>query len=398
MNSWTYVCRLWVLACLSFLFGGVGRAGESASSATTTTTTNETKEAKGSKFRDPEDGWLDGSQFLDQVYGFVPLLMPITEPAVGYGVAGGLIFITRKPPGEDGRPQRPDMTAVGGLGTQNGTWGVFAGNTTTWLDDCLVTLVGMCYASVNLDYHGIGGDSFFNRHPEGYNLQPLGGGVEVRYRLGNSPVMAGLRYAMASTQVSFEHQAPVEIGQREFESRIGGLTPVLGVDTRDNFFTPSKGMLINAEAGLYSEALGGDSEFQRIMLTGIYYIPIAKTLTLGLRADTGMSFGRTPFYMRPSITLRGVAALSYQGQEMAQLETELRWQFWKRYSLVGFTGGGVVWNNLERFKSDRTVLTGGVGLRYEIARKYGLHMGIDVAFGPSDPALYVQFGSAWFRP
>jgi hypothetical protein len=25
-------------------------------------------------------------------------------------------------------------------------------------------------------------------------------------------------------------------------------------------------------------------------------------------------------------------------------------------------------------------------------------MGLDVAFGPDDPALYVQFGNAWFRP
>jgi len=83
---------------------------------------------------------------------------------------------------------------------------------------------------------------------------------------------------------------------------------------------------------------------------------------------------------------------------MAQIETELRWQFWKRHSLMGFTGGRLVWNNFERFQNNQTVLTGGVGLRYEIARKFGVHMGIDVAFGPSDPALCVQFGSVWFRP
>jgi hypothetical protein len=25
-------------------------------------------------------------------------------------------------------------------------------------------------------------------------------------------------------------------------------------------------------------------------------------------------------------------------------------------------------------------------------------MGVDVAFGPAGPAIYVQFGSAWMRP
>jgi glucose/arabinose dehydrogenase len=43
-------------------------------------------------------------------------------------------------------------------------------------------------------------------------------------------------------------------------------------------------------------------------------------------------------------------------------------------------------------------VTGGGGFRYELARKYKLHMGLDVAFGPDGPALYVQFGSAWMRP
>ena len=52
-----------------------------------------------SKFYSPDDGWFDVSGFLDQKYGFIPLVMPITEPAVGFGVAGGVAFID-KPLGE----------------------------------------------------------------------------------------------------------------------------------------------------------------------------------------------------------------------------------------------------------------------------------------------------------
>jgi hypothetical protein len=43
-------------------------------------------------------------------------------------------------------------------------------------------------------------------------------------------------------------------------------------------------------------------------------------------------------------------------------------------------------------------MTEGVGFRYEIARKYGIHIGMDVAFGPHNSAFYVQIGSAWARP
>jgi hypothetical protein len=58
----------------------------------------------------------------------------------------------------------------------------------------------------------------------------------------------------------------------------------------------------------------------------------------------------------------------------------------------------VAWTDLEGFENEQTVTTGGGGFRYELARRYKLHMGVDVAFGPDGPAFYVQFGSAWFRP
>ncbi len=71
---------------------------------------------------------------------------------------------------------------------------------------------------------------------------------------------------------------------------------------------------------------------------------------------------------------------------------------WLWPGLVGFVGGGAAWNDLERFDNSQTLVTGGAGFGYEIARKYGLHMGIDVAFGPDSSTIYVQFGSAWVRP
>lgn len=90
--------------------------------------------------------------------------------------------------------------------------------------------------------------------------------------------------------------------------------------------------------------------------------------------------------------------LRLQDEDMAQIEAELRWQRWRRFSLLAFAGAGAVWQGLEDFEDERSVATGGVGVRYLLARQFGLHMGLDVGFGPDDPIVYVQFGSAWFRP
>jgi outer membrane protein assembly factor BamA len=360
--------------------------------------TNAAAATAASKFRS-EDGWLDVSGFLDEKYGFLPLAVPITEPAVGYGAAGGVAFLS-KPLGEVADEfDRPNITAVGGLGTENGTWGAFAGDSRYWLDDRLQTLVGLIYASVNLDFYGIGRNHVLAHDSLSYNLEPKGGMLQTKYRLGATRLHAGISYAFASTEVTFD--APEgTFGRPDFRhnSKVGGLTPSLTYDTRDNIFTPNRGSYVELSVGFFSQALGGDEEFQRVRLIGMHFFPLHPRLTLGVRGEGAAAFGSTPFYLEPFIYLRGAAIMRYQGEEMAQLEAELRWQFWKRFSLIGFVGAGAAWNDFERVDNSQTVVTGGTGFRYELARKYGIHVGVDLAFGPDNTAFYVQVGSAWMRP
>lgn len=355
---------------------------------------------KGSKFRSPEDGWLDVSAFLDEKWGFVPLLVPITEPAVGYGGALGLMFIGK--PSEEGRAgfNRPSLTAAMGLLTENGTWGGGAADLRQWMDDRLQTLVVALHASVNLDFHGIGSSGELADHPLAYNLQPTGGLVRAKYRLWRSSrVWAGLGYQLAEAEVSFD--APPETpGLPAFDgtTRLGGLTPSLTYDSRDSIFTPGRGTYVEASASFYGRALGGEDSFERAALVAMHFVPFGARWALGVRGDLDLSFGDVPFYLRPYVSLRGAPVLRYQGEHAAGVEAELRFQFWKRFSLVGFAGTGGAWTDLDSFEKTQSVTTGGGGFRYELARRYKLHMGIDVAFGPDGAAFYVQVGSAWFRP
>ncbi|MDM0015375.1 BamA/TamA family outer membrane protein [Variovorax sp. J22P168] len=351
------------------------------------------------RIRSADDGWLDISEFLDQSYGFVPLAIPITEPTIGLGAVGALTFIDK--PREDAAAGfgRPNVTVVGALGTDNGTKGAFAGDMRHWLDDRVKTLAGVMRASVNLDFYGIGHDAALQDHPRSYNLKTTALVLQGRYRIAESPVWVGLGYALASTSVSFNGLEEPQV-QPAFQrdSRVGGLLPTLSFDSRDNMFTPNRGSYLELSAGLFSEALGGDSAFQRVNLAAIHYHPLARDLTLGVMGSSVLSFGDVPFYLRPFISLRGVPVMRYQGDFAAQVEAELRWQFWERFSLVGFAGAGGTRNQDRSNRASQNVTTGGFGLRYEIARKYGLHMGLDVAYGPTGPVYYVQFGSAWMRP
>ena len=121
-------------------------------------------------------------------------------------------------------------------------------------------------------------------------------------------------------------------------SNVGGFTPSLTFDTRDNFFTPNRGTYLEASVGFFSPAFGADEDFQRVSLLGDAVFSAELDAYLGVRAEGAASFGNEPFYLRPFLSLRGAPTLRYQGEEVAQIETELRWQFWKRFSLVGFVG------------------------------------------------------------
>lgn len=352
------------------------------------------------RWRDAQDGWLDLSRFLDTAYGFVPVISPITEPAVGYGAAAALLFINRKPAAGGTTPGRPEIAAIGGLATANGTHGWFGGHLGSWREDQLRTQFGFADADVNLTWYGLGGGAGTGSRGLDYTLSATGGMFGGSYGLRDRTVWVGLKYVLADTDVSRrqpEADRPV-IPARDLDVRLAGLVPSLTFDTRDNFFTPTHGWYLDLSLPVYRDWLGSDRDFERATITAMHFRPLAAPLFLGVRSDLKWSSDGTPFYLRPFVSLRGVQAMRYPGEAAAEAELELRWQFHRRFSAVGFAGIGATHSEIAGRDRDDTVAAGGVGFRYLIARSYGLHMGLDVGWGPDDPILYVVFGNAWVRP
>jgi len=69
--------------------------------------------------------------------------------------------------------------------------------------------------------------------------------------------------------------------------------------------------------------------------------------------------------------------------------------FHPRISAIGFVGIGKAANSYSDFDRVPSRITKGIGIRYMVARKLGMHAGIDVAQGPEDTYWYLQMGSAW---
>jgi len=125
------------------------------------------------------------------------------------------------------------------------------------------------------------------------------------------------------------------------------------------------------------------------------YAGLGSRAVLGLRGEASEVGDEAPFWSLPAVGMRGVPAQRYMGSSEAQGEAELRWDFTPRWSVVGFGGVGWTRNTVRDESASNTVGAGGAGIRYLVARAFGLRGGLDFAYGPEGAAFYVTMGSAW---
>jgi hypothetical protein len=154
---------------------------------------------------------------------------------------------------------------------------------------------------------------------------------------------------------------------------------------------------------VFDEELGGDFGYQQLDAYALAWFQLTRRLNLGLRLDGKFVRGGAPFYALPFISLRGIPAMRYQGDDVIVGESELRYDLNTRWSVVGFTGAGRAARDIGGlFDRDlrtevQTAWNVGSGLRYLVTRTHGLRMGFDVARGPEDWAFYVTVGNGWNR-
>jgi len=348
---------------------------------------------------DPADGQFDVGPVLERASGFLPLPIIGTEPAVGFG--GGIAAMFLRPRRELGKEgyARPDLSLVGGVFTENGTRMAMAGDSTLWLDGRLKTTVGGIGGYLNLDIYGLGATPGEQDDAVRYTLAMSGAMAQLDWQLApSSPWWIGMRLVYANIEPRLRDEPRFPGLEDHVRSTMPGPGVQLIYDTRDNLFTPTRGLYSETSAIVFDEAFGGSRNFQRYEQMLIGYWTLAPTVTLGARGDYQQVEGDAPFYARPYIYMRGIPAMRYPGERVGVVEGEVRWQFLGRWSVVAFGGVGSARIDEGPAPRTKTAGAGGLGFRYEIAHKFGMHVGVDVARGPDDTAVYLTVGNAWFRP
>ena len=356
---------------------------------------------KRSLFTDPEDGALDASEWLLDRKGFLPVPILITEPAIGYGAGAALLWfnesIRESQHGEGrGRLTPPDIYGAALAATENGTTLMGAFGLVTFADEKWRWRGGIARPDINLDFYGAGGDVGTGDFKVGYNLDGWISTQSVMRRIGESDNFVGARWIYLDLGARFDASHPLPpLAGGERTIRSSGLGLFFEHDSRDNFFTAARGWKGYLEGMFYSPDFGSDEEYQVYRANAFGYVPLAKEFILGGRADARAARGDVPFYQLPYIELRGIPALRYQDENVAVIEAELRWNVTARWALVGFLGTGRTWGTSKSFDDADSASAWGVGFRRLVARRLGIYMGVDIAKGPEDTAIYIQAGSAW---
>ncbi|KIC93964.1 BamA/TamA family outer membrane protein [Flavihumibacter solisilvae] len=358
-------------------------------------------------FRDSLDHAFDLSDWIINANGFIPVPIIVTEPALGgFGLGFVPVFMKKNPPLQSqGRtvPVPPDMTVVAAAYTANKTWFTGIGRTAT-LDKLRMRYKAFIgYANINLDFYRetaqLGEMKF------GFNGRSLPAYFYLAKQLTDARWLTGIQYLFVHTELKMQNEAslPDFVKDKEVKSNIGELGVLGEFDTRDNTFTPNKGLKAHAHINFSENFFGSDYSYQQINGFLYWYVPVwkqkssGKSLVSGFRFDYQQMLGDPPFYAVPFIDLRGVPMARYQGNTNLIVETEQRWDFQRRWSAVAFGGLAKAFDHFDEFGDATLVYNYGAGFRYLVARKFQLRMGVDVARGPTTWAYYIIFGSSWGR-
>ena len=125
----------------------------------------------------------------------------------------------------------------------------------------------------------------------------------------------------------------------------------------------------NTEAGSY------ESYYARFRA----YHRLRDPLVLAWEVNACWKDGRVPLWDTCRLTLRGFPITEYLSLQNVQAQAELRWQFWKRFGVAAFAGGGRVRDSLGGYGEDETIPSYGVGLRWMVLESQRINIRVDYA-------------------
>ena len=369
-------------------------------------------------FTDKLDGNLDASRYLSEnAYGFLPVPIIITDPAVDGGLGMMGLFFHESKEEQAARLKTmqdesndkashslmpPSISAAFGAYTGNDSFFIGGGHLGFFNKGSIRYMGGGGYGDINVNFYGFGDLPL--PAPLAINTQATAIMQTLKFKLGESAFYFGPMHRYVDAQVSI-------INSGDLINKIpSNLRPALSTnivtsgagltveyDSRDNFYSPTDGLKYEFNYLWFDDVFGSDVDYTLAELTALNYFKITDHWRTAIRMEANYIDADQvlPPYATPYISMRGIPAARYQGQSVALSELEVAYSINLRWELSAFAGIGKASDSFSDLSDSDSRVSKGAGFRYLIARRYDFNMGIDIAKGPEDTVFYIQAGSAW---
>jgi len=340
-------------------------------------------------------GDLDMSEYMSQAYGFLPIPIIITEPAVGYGGGLTLVYLHDTLLGQkasSGRRIPPSISGMVAMRTENGTEGLGGFHIGYWNEDTLRTTTYIGQPNIFIDIYA--GNKAIQLNVDGFLFYQA-----LKKRIGESNLFLGASYMYVKSDINLDFN----LFAKTREETIASASFIVEYDTRDNHLSPTSGIFLSARAQFYNKAVGGDYNFENYKSTNLFYNKLNDKVNLDFNIVGETINGErneiAPYFY-PFISMRGLPAMKYQGGSVITIQSEFSYNFTSRWEGTIFAGIGkafskqIAVDNIS-FSNASSHIAGGVGFRYLLAEKFGLKAGIDITTSKDGQSFYIQIGTAW---
>jgi outer membrane protein assembly factor BamA len=215
-------------------------------------------------------------------------------------------------------------------------------------------------------------------------------------------IYAGLRYQYedyAITKTILNGELAKNTVPGTPRSRTSGVGLGLLYDTRDMVFFPSKGIFADFSFFNNSSFWGGNTRFNRLSADISAYKKIKHHTVWVNHVFGSFIWGKAPFNMLSEMggakKLRGYFQGQLRDQNALLVQSEARFDIYKRLGGVVFGSTGWLGNQSDVIRFNHTKYSYGAGLRFTLNTKEHLNIRLDYALGKDVRNFYLTIGEAF---
>ena len=181
---------------------------------------------------------------------------------------------------------------------------------------------------------------------------------------------------------------------------ISGLGLSLTYDTRNNAFSPNRGVMLQFYFDHFTPTLGSNYQYTNYVVDLRRFIRVFRGQVLALQAFGSFNTGETPLrslsYIGGASNLRGYYAGRFRDKNAAIVQAEYRVPLFWRLGAVGFAGMGNVGPELKSINFDYLKYSYGGGLRVALNKNEKLNLRLDYGIARKhSQGFYLQIGEAF---